>query len=59
MTRLTIATSIGENGAYTFDGSETSSDFVDFLIGAPAFFIQASKQILDSRIEVYGPLRAG
>ena len=44
----------GENGAYTFDGSETGSDFVDFLIGAPAFFIQASKQILDSRSKYMG-----
>jgi len=44
----------GENGAYTFDGSETGSDFVDFLIGAPGFFIQASKQILDSRSKYMG-----
>src|SRR6202041_2495147 len=44
----------GENGAYTFDGSETNSDFVDFLIGAPGFFIQASKQILDSRTKYMG-----
>jgi hypothetical protein len=44
----------GENGAYTFDGSGTGSDFVDFLIGAPAFFIQASKQILDSRSKYMG-----
>ena len=44
----------GENGAYTFDGSETGSDFVDFLIGAPGFFIQASQQILDSRSKYLG-----
>src|SRR5580700_10562554 len=44
----------GENGAYTFDGSETGSDFVDFLIGAPGFFIQASEQILDSRSKYMG-----
>jgi hypothetical protein len=44
----------GENGQYTFDGSETGSDFVDFLIGAPGFFIQASKQILDSRSKYMG-----
>jgi hypothetical protein len=44
----------GENGQYTFDGSETNSDFVDFLIGAPGFFIQASKQILDSRSKYMG-----
>ena len=44
----------GENGFYTFDGSETNSDFVDFLIGAPGSFIQASRQILDSRSKYMG-----
>jgi len=44
----------GENGSYTFDGTETGSDFVDFLIGAPGFFIQASQQILDSRSKYIG-----
>ena len=44
----------GENGAYTFDGSETNSDFVDFLIGAPGLFIQATQQILDSRSKYMG-----
>jgi hypothetical protein len=44
----------GENGAFTFDGSESNSDFVDFLIGAPGTFIQASQQILDSRTKYMG-----
>ena len=48
----------GENGAFTFDGSETGSDFADFLIGAPAQdgggFIQASRQVLDSRTKYFG-----
>jgi Carboxypeptidase regulatory-like domain/TonB dependent receptor len=44
----------GENGAFTFDGSESNSDFVDFLIGAPGTFIQASQQILDSRSKYLG-----
>jgi hypothetical protein len=44
----------GENGAFTFDGSETGSDFADFLIGAPGGFIQASNQILDSRSHYFG-----
>ena len=44
----------GENGAYGFNGSETGSDFVDFLIGAPNSFIQASHQILDSRTKYLG-----
>ncbi len=44
----------GENGSYTFDGSESNSDFVDFLVGAPGTFIQASQQILDSRTKYMG-----
>ncbi|MFY9528295.1 MAG: TonB-dependent receptor [Candidatus Acidiferrales bacterium] len=44
----------GENGAFTFDGSETGVDFVDFLLGAPASLIQASKQVLDSRSKYAG-----
>jgi Carboxypeptidase regulatory-like domain/TonB dependent receptor len=44
----------GENGDYTFDGSESGSDFVDFLIGAPGTFIQATRQILDSRSKYGG-----
>jgi hypothetical protein len=44
----------GENGFYTFDGSETNSDFVDYLIGTPGSFIQASRQILDSRSKYMG-----
>jgi Carboxypeptidase regulatory-like domain len=44
----------GENGFYTFDGSETNSDFVDYLIGAPGSFIQASRQVLDSRSKYMG-----
>ena len=37
------------NGNFTFDGSETGSDIADFLLGAPATYIQASFQVLDSR----------
>ena len=44
----------GENGAFTFSGAEANSDFVDFLIGAPSGFIQASDQILDSRTKYVG-----
>jgi len=44
----------GENGSFTFSGQETGSDFADFLLGAPANFIQASKQILDSRSQYFG-----
>lgn len=44
----------GENGSFSFSGQETGNDFADFLIGAPAGFIQASKQILDSRSHYFG-----
>lgn len=44
----------GENGSFSFSGQETGSDFADFLLGAPAGFIQASKQILDSRSHYFG-----
>ncbi len=42
------------NGCYGFNGSETGSDFADFLVGAPASFVQASQQLLDSRSKYYG-----
>jgi hypothetical protein len=46
----------GENGSFTFDGSETGQDFADFLLGAVGGggFIQASKQVLDSRSKYMG-----
>ena len=44
----------GENGQFTFDGSETGSDVVDFFLGAPVNLIQASEQILDSRSKYLG-----
>jgi hypothetical protein len=37
------------NGDFTFDGSETGSDFADFLLGAPVNYNQCSQQFLDSR----------
>jgi hypothetical protein len=42
------------DGCFSFDGSETGLDFADFLIGAPASFVQASQQLLDSRSKYYG-----
>lgn len=46
----------GENGTFTFDGSETGADFSDFLLGAVGGggFIQASRQVLDSRSKYMG-----
>ena len=43
-----------ENGQFVFNGLETGSDFADFLLGAPASFGQASKQVLDSRTKYMG-----
>jgi hypothetical protein len=42
------------NACFGFNGSETGLDFADFLIGAPASFVQASQQLLDSRSKYYG-----
>jgi hypothetical protein len=46
----------GEDGTFSFDGSETGVDWVDFLLGAVAGggFTQASKQLLDSRSKYFG-----
>jgi Carboxypeptidase regulatory-like domain/TonB dependent receptor-like, beta-barrel len=43
------------NGDFTFDGTETGSDFADFLLGAPQNYNQCSQQFLDSRTR-YGGL---
>ncbi len=37
------------NGSFSFDGSETGSDFADYLLGAPSGYTQCSFQVLDSR----------
>ena len=42
------------NGDFTFDGSETGTDFADFLLGAPVGFNQCSQQFLDSRTRYGG-----
>jgi hypothetical protein len=42
------------NGWFTFTGSETGNDFADFLLGAPDFFNQSSRQLLDSRTKYVG-----
>jgi hypothetical protein len=43
------------NGDFTFNGTETGSDFADFLLGAPTNYNQCSQQFLDSRTR-YGGL---
>ena len=42
------------NGYFDFYGNETGSDFADYLIGAPDFFNQSSRQFLDSRTKYFG-----
>ncbi len=42
------------DACFGFNGSETGLDFADYLIGAPASFVQASQQLLDSRSKYYG-----
>jgi hypothetical protein len=42
------------NGDFSFDGSETGSDFADFLLGAPVSYNQCSQQFLDSRTRYGG-----
>jgi hypothetical protein len=42
------------NGGFTFNGSQTGSDFVDFLIGAPSLYNQADSQAYYPRHKYVG-----
>lgn len=42
------------NGDFSFDGSETGTDFADYLLGAPVSYTQCSMQYLDSRTRYGG-----
>jgi carboxypeptidase family protein/TonB-dependent receptor-like protein len=42
------------NGGFTFNGSDTGSDFVDFLIGSPALYNQADSQAYYPRHKYIG-----
>jgi hypothetical protein len=42
------------NGGFTFTGSETGSDFVDFLVGAPNLYNQADSQAYYPRHKYVG-----
>ena len=48
------ATYARPNGSFTFDGSETGTDFADYLLGAPSGYTQCSEQFLDSRTKYGG-----
>lgn len=53
--QLNVRNICGPNGYFTFNGSETGNDFADFLLGAPAQFVQCSEQLLNNRAR-YGAL---
>jgi hypothetical protein len=42
------------NGSFNFLGSETGLDFADFLIGAPALYLQGQQAPLHSRSRYFG-----
>jgi hypothetical protein len=42
------------NGGFTFNGSQTGSDFVDFLVGAPNLYNQADSQAFYPRHKYLG-----
>jgi hypothetical protein len=42
------------NGIFAFNGSETGSDFADYLLGAPVNYVQCSQQFLDLRTKYGG-----
>jgi hypothetical protein len=42
------------NGAFTFDGGETGSDFADFLIGAPTLYRQGAIEPMHDRTQYFG-----
>jgi len=42
------------NGGFSFNGSQTGSDFVDFLVGAPNFYNQADSQAFYPRHKYLG-----
>jgi hypothetical protein len=43
-----------ENGAFSFNGSETGFDFADFLIGAPSSYAQGANELEYNRSRTYG-----
>jgi hypothetical protein len=55
--QLNVRNVCAPNGQFTYTGGETGSDFADFLLGAPATYVQCSEQILDNRAR-YGGLFA-
>ena len=52
--QLTEYLSSRNNGAFTFRGTETGSDFADFLIGAPTLYRQGVSLPMYSQTRYYG-----
>lgn len=55
--QLNVRNVCAPNGYFVFNGNETGNDFADFLLGAPAQFVQCSEQLLNNRAR-YGGLFA-
>ena len=47
--QLNVRNICGPHGYFVFNGTETSIDYADFLLGAPAQYVQCSEQYLDNR----------
>jgi Carboxypeptidase regulatory-like domain len=52
--QITIDTYGAQNGAFSFNGQETGSDFADFLLGAPIVFEQGAQEPLHTRTRYLG-----
>ena len=52
--QITIDTYGAQNGAFSFNGQETGSDFADFLLGAPISFAQGAQEPLHTRTHYVG-----
>jgi hypothetical protein len=52
--QLNVRNVCAPNGQFTYTGGETNSDFGDFLLGAPATYVQCSEQLLDNRARYSG-----
>ena len=52
--QITIDTYGAQNGAFSFNGQETGSDFADFLLGAPITFAQGAQEPLHTRTYYVG-----
>jgi hypothetical protein len=56
--QLNIRNICGPNGYFVFNGIETGVDYADFLIGAPAQYVQCTEQFLNNRSR-YGGIFGG